>query len=581
MSVPRIYQQKRGPNRWNAFLRRELQLMNDALPEGATRYKIGDGPLMAQLLERWNAMDEEERVAATEDKLKEMVNDRELKETTQKTSPLAVLTDVRRTLGVIEKELANLHQRTGVEVVMLAVRNNHKSSLKPHTFCTSDRIPSFWEQIFDVSLPDIAVLMEAHFLAQTKLKKVEVDPPKKHTQVLHDLKQKTGALILAKFKEISGGKATRMNYQNFDAAITSKFGITIENWPLATFRSPSDYSSKTELETLFAAWESGTTSFRQLSPEERSRWDEVRTQYTQNHVKPPTLSESPEESEQGQGDQLSLDAWDEYAVDLSADALSRPPSEPSEPPAVSSTLTMFTPTPDAPRTQVLHLQPPWPVHNSTPEGLSQAIPTTTSISPTQLTLTPAAAASSSPHSLKQITSTPLVPPHPDIPTNSPETCPSATSHEKKKRPRLDIDGDSIGTIGQVGTFSMENDGQQLSSFKKPRKERADKGKKRGPNKRSLLLEVEGGSDNTVDASHLPTRDTSEGDSASQSVLGELETARAPLPLPPPTTAAAGQPPVAVRKFVNVTSGDVGPGPSTPAADFPNYKYTFKVSLPVP
>ncbi|KAI0693026.1 hypothetical protein BC835DRAFT_1306915 [Cytidiella melzeri] len=131
---------------------------------------------------------------------------------------------------------------------------------------------------------------------------------------------------------------------------------------------------------------------------------------------------------------------------------------------------------------------------------------------------------------------------------------------------------------------MENDGQQLSSFKKPRKERADKGKKRGPNKRSLLLEVEGGSDNTVEASHLPTRDTLEGDSASQSVLGELETtARAPLPLPLPTTAsAAGKPPVAVRKFVNVTSGDVGPGPSTPrpwttsATDFPNYKYTFKV-----
>lgn len=31
MSVPRLYQQKRGPNKWNAFLRQEIQKMNDGV----------------------------------------------------------------------------------------------------------------------------------------------------------------------------------------------------------------------------------------------------------------------------------------------------------------------------------------------------------------------------------------------------------------------------------------------------------------------------------------------------------------------------------------------------------------------
>lgn len=148
---------------------------------------------MAQLLERWNAMSEAERVAATEEQVKEMASDREMKETSPKTSPLALVQDVRRTLALIEKEvrgvlewtvqspmrlcclqqLANLHQRTGVEVAMISVRSSHKSTLKPHTFSTSDKLPAFWDETFDISLHDIAVLMEAHFLAKTKICKIE------------------------------------------------------------------------------------------------------------------------------------------------------------------------------------------------------------------------------------------------------------------------------------------------------------------------------------------------------------------------------------------------------------------------
>lgn len=76
-----------------------------ALPEGVPRHKVGNSPIMAQLLERWNAMGEAERVAATEDSLRELVSDREARDVSAKQTPLAVQSDIRRTLGAIEKEV--------------------------------------------------------------------------------------------------------------------------------------------------------------------------------------------------------------------------------------------------------------------------------------------------------------------------------------------------------------------------------------------------------------------------------------------------------------------------------------------
>lgn len=132
MSVPRKVQHKRGPNRWNAFLRQELQILNagkletsrppfthstltnpthscvqllTALPEGVVRHKVGDNAVMSDLLERWNAMSEAERMAATEDKVREMASDREVRDGFSTSTPLSLLNDIRRTLAAIEKQV--------------------------------------------------------------------------------------------------------------------------------------------------------------------------------------------------------------------------------------------------------------------------------------------------------------------------------------------------------------------------------------------------------------------------------------------------------------------------------------------
>lgn len=63
-----------------------------------------------------------------------------------------------------------------------------------------------------------------------------------------------------------------MNYVNFDDAITAKYGIVIEKWPLKEFRTPSKIGSKVEVEVLYYSWENGKMQFRRLSNAEFAQW---------------------------------------------------------------------------------------------------------------------------------------------------------------------------------------------------------------------------------------------------------------------------------------------------------------------
>ena len=68
----------------------------------------------------------------------------------------------------------------------------------------------------------------------------------------------------------------RMYYTNFDSAITEKYHVIIEGWPLEKFCSPSDIASRNEVSVLMASFESGATRFRKLSPTEFKKWTEER-----------------------------------------------------------------------------------------------------------------------------------------------------------------------------------------------------------------------------------------------------------------------------------------------------------------
>lgn len=64
----------------------------------------------------------------------------------------------------------------------------------------------------------------------------------------------------------------KINYKNFASAITAKFGVVYENWPLELFRCPGEINSRAELETLYQAWKNGVARFRKLSAAELAEW---------------------------------------------------------------------------------------------------------------------------------------------------------------------------------------------------------------------------------------------------------------------------------------------------------------------
>jgi hypothetical protein len=72
----------------------------------------------------------------------------------------------------------------------------------------------------------------------------------------------------------AGMPVPRMYYTNFDRAITEKYQVILEGWPLEKFCSPSEIASRNEVSVLMTSFESGATRFRKLSPTEFEKWSD-------------------------------------------------------------------------------------------------------------------------------------------------------------------------------------------------------------------------------------------------------------------------------------------------------------------
>jgi hypothetical protein len=85
---------------------------------------------------------------------------------------------------------------------------------------------------------------------------------------LASLKKEATALILQKASEAYGRTIPKMHYVGFDEAITLKYGLILEHWPLPSFRSPANLTIMNDIRILLNAFKSGATKFRKLSNDE-------------------------------------------------------------------------------------------------------------------------------------------------------------------------------------------------------------------------------------------------------------------------------------------------------------------------
>ena len=122
MQRARMTKSKRETSRWNAFLRNEVKCMNDgkycssllyywehsteiftALPAGQHCQKAFE--LMPQISAKWNAMSNEEQIAATNDTLEDLKNQKEMRSLSLQNVPINAFHDTRANLAAVKSEV--------------------------------------------------------------------------------------------------------------------------------------------------------------------------------------------------------------------------------------------------------------------------------------------------------------------------------------------------------------------------------------------------------------------------------------------------------------------------------------------
>ncbi|KAF8196113.1 hypothetical protein BJ912DRAFT_847117 [Pholiota molesta] len=193
------------------------------------------------LLASWDKMNEEERATAAAPGVAKILEERETKTLAIRNTPISSFHDTRRTLELLDHEIRALHARTSTEVLVIAVRKSNDQFNAPAVLVTSDRIMDFFDISVKEPLADFAMRFEAFSLSGVQ-----------------------GAA--------AGVPVPRMWYSGFDNAITAKYAVVLECWPLDKFCPPSDIASRNELNVLLNAFQSGATRFRKLSPIEFTAW---------------------------------------------------------------------------------------------------------------------------------------------------------------------------------------------------------------------------------------------------------------------------------------------------------------------
>ncbi|KAI0684135.1 hypothetical protein BC835DRAFT_1249643, partial [Cytidiella melzeri] len=220
-----------------------------------------------QIRDLWKAMSKEEQVAATEEELVRIAGVKEMKKTASHSVALNAFHDARASLASVQSQMESLHNRTGLEMLLLAVRADAQNISCPQVWTSGDVVDEFFQLTNKMSLSDYAVRFECYCLSGIQ------GTAKTYESELMALKSKTSKLITEKLHEaVAPRSVSKMFYTNFDTHITEKYGVVVVNWPLPQFVAPGSINSWLELQTLYNAWSLGSTHFRCLSPSETETW---------------------------------------------------------------------------------------------------------------------------------------------------------------------------------------------------------------------------------------------------------------------------------------------------------------------
>ncbi|KZT01651.1 uncharacterized protein LAESUDRAFT_663471, partial [Laetiporus sulphureus 93-53] len=152
--------------------------------------------------------------------------------------------------------LQALSTHSGVETLLIAVQTNFKFYSNPLIFYSNQRLVDYLEMMMKTSVRNYAVRIEGFTISDIE-------------GMLYILYAYPVPVCItspcwcisthACLDKVLPVPIKCMIYQNFNENITAKYHHAIINYPLKKFCYPSDVGSKSELELLLWAWESGVT----------------------------------------------------------------------------------------------------------------------------------------------------------------------------------------------------------------------------------------------------------------------------------------------------------------------------------
>ncbi|KAG6894293.1 hypothetical protein C0992_006687 [Termitomyces sp. T32_za158] len=295
LQMARLKTETRAISRWNLFLRYEAKRQNqDCAPEGRLRAH----ELAASAKEKWNAMPEAEKIAITDPLMAELEEERLGQSHGQRNVPLESTSDAYTSLRQMESYMLALHARTGTEMMLIACRSLSDSFLAPFVSWTTARARDFTYNQFKLSLGEFGARFEAYCLAGVE------GMLNNHASTTAELKTKLKDVINSSIETLLG--KVRMVYAGFEERFTIPYGVVIDKWPIERFCLPSELT-RPELDILWSAWSSGTTSFRKMNREE---WDKWREDYAKKTVSADSVPVSGASTDAPAADNVSTPADD-------------------------------------------------------------------------------------------------------------------------------------------------------------------------------------------------------------------------------------------------------------------------------
>ncbi|KAI0308945.1 hypothetical protein OF83DRAFT_132359 [Amylostereum chailletii] len=184
--------------------------------------------------------------------------------------PMKQLHDIRTTLEKVKGELDGVHQRSGLEFILLASRSRGTQLSAPSVY-TSDQGADFLLQVIRMSPVEVSQRFEAFSIGHAGIQGVI-----KHLAQQSAGKDRKGAtkaliqeILHEQMTRLAGRAGVRIEYANWYVKMILRLHINMRRWPLnGPPINPSEIKTSKDMTTLYQALFTGTCCLYRISDEE-------------------------------------------------------------------------------------------------------------------------------------------------------------------------------------------------------------------------------------------------------------------------------------------------------------------------